>query len=166
MGQPITGERAAEPTTPAEFRTFVERMSMALYERGWQRMPARVYVVMLCNDGDAMTAKQLAATLGVSAAAISAAVNQLMESGLLVREPVPGSRQDHYRLAAGGILGAVMRKSEASPHLADIADEGVGILGERSPGGVRLTEMAEFVRFIDDELRQIWARWQARHPQR
>ena len=113
-----------------------------------------------------LTARQLTASLGVSAAAISSAVNQLIDTGLVVRDPIPGSRQEHYRLAAGGILGAVMRKQEATPHLADLAETGVEVVGENSPGAERLSELAEFVRFMDDELKGIAERWKQHQAQR
>ena len=156
----------AADSAPEPLRTFVERMSLALHERGWSRMPARVYVALLCDEREQLTARQLTSVLGVSAAAISSAVNQLIDSGLVVRDPIPGSRQEHYRLATGGILGAVMRKQEASPHLADLAETGVGVLGATSPGGERLHELAEFVRFMDDELKGIAERWKARQAAR
>ena len=143
-------------------RTLVEHMSLALHERGWSRMPARVYVALLCDEREQLTARQLTALLGVSAGAISSAVNQLIDSGAVVRDPIPGSRQEHYRLAPGGILGAVMRKTEASPHLADLAEEGVSVLGADSPGADRLNEWAEFVRFIDAELQALADRWKQR----
>ncbi|GAA0626378.1 hypothetical protein GCM10009547_32290 [Sporichthya brevicatena] len=143
-------------------RTFVERMSLALHERGWGRMPARVYVALLCDQRDQLTARQLTEILGVSAAAISSAVNQLIDSGLVERDAVPGSRQEHYRLSPGGILDAVLRKQEAYPHLAELADEGVGVLGAASPGAERLGELAEFVRFMDGELKEIGERWKER----
>jgi biotin operon repressor len=127
------------------------------------RMPARVLVVLLCSEGEAVTARQLTAALGVSPAAISSAVNHLMQVGLLTREPIPGSRQEHYRLPPGGVLGAIMRKSTAAPDLADIAEEGVSVLGGAgTPGGARLTEVSEFVRYMDAELRGVWDRWTAR----
>ena len=153
---------AAASATPDPLRTLVERMSLALHERGWARMPARVYVALLCDEREQLTARELTALLGVSAAAISSAVNHLIDSGLVVRDPIPGSRQEHYRLAPGGILGAVMRKTEASPHLADLAEEGVTVLGPDSPGADRLNELAEFVRFIDAELQGISERWKQR----
>ena len=155
----------AAESAPDPLRTFVERMSLALHERGWSRMPARVYVALLCDEREQLTARQLTSLLGVSAAAISSAVNQLIDTGLVIRDPIPGSRQEHYRLAPGGILGAVMRKQEASPHLADLAETGVGVLGAESPGGERLGELAEFVRFMDDELKGISERWKERRAQ-
>jgi len=157
-----SGATSAADSAPDPLRTLVERMSLALHERGWSRMPARVYVALLCDEREQLTARQLTSLLGVSAAAISSAVNQLIDSGVVIRDPIPGSRQEHYRLAPGGILGAVMRKQEASPHLADLAEEGVDVLGPDSPGGTRLGELAEFVRFIDDELRGIAERWKQR----
>ena len=149
--------------SPDARRTFVERMSIAMYERGMPRMPARVLVVLLCNENEAVTARQLTTELGVSPAAISSAVNHLMQIGLLSREPIPGSRQEHYRLPPGGVLGAIMRKSTAAPDLAGIAEEGVDVLGgPETPGGARLSEVSEFVRFMDEEMRGVWKRWQAR----
>ena len=153
---------AAASAASDPLRTLIERMSLALHERGWPRMPARVYVALLCDEREQLTARDLTTLLGVSAAAISSAVNHLIDSGLVVRDPIPGSRQEHYRLAPGGILGAVMRKTEASPHLAALADEGVGVLGPASPGAERLGELAEFVRFMDDELQGISERWKQR----
>jgi DNA-binding transcriptional regulator GbsR (MarR family) len=153
---------AAASAGPDPFRTLVERMSLALHERGWARMPARVYVALLCDEREQLTARELTALLGVSAAAISSAVNHLIDAGLVIRDPIPGSRQEHYRLAPGGILGAVMRKTEASPHLADLAEEGVEVLGRDSVGAERLNELAEFVRFIDAELQGISERWKER----
>lgn len=148
---------------PDAFRTFVERMSIALYERGMPRMPARVLVALLCQHDETVTARRLATVLGVSPAAISAAVNHLMQLGLLVKEPTPGSRQEHYRLPPDGILGALMRKSSAAPDLADIAEEGVDVVGgDKSPGGARLAELSQFVRFMDAEMRDVWERWRAR----
>jgi hypothetical protein len=58
-----------------------------------------------------------------------------------------------------------MRKQEASPHLADLAETGVGVLGAESAGGERLSEMAEFVRFMDDELKGISERWKQRRAE-
>lgn len=165
MGQATSGEAVPDEATSSDaLRTFVERMSIALHARGWARMPARVYVTLLCHEDEALTARQLGGALGVSPAAISAAVNHLMQVGMLEREPIPGSRQEHYRLPPGGMLGALMRRSSSAPDLADIADHGVQVLGADTPGGTRLTELAEFLRFIDDEMRGVWERWQARHP--
>lgn len=158
MPQPVSAAAAAD-----QRRTFVERMSIALHARGMPRMSARVLVVLLCHEGEAVTARQLTSELRVSPAAISSAVNHLMQVGLLTREPVPGSRQEHYRLPPGGVLGAIMCKSAVAPDLAEIAEEGVDVLGgPQTPGGARLTDVAEFVRFLDEEMRRVWARWQAR----
>ena len=163
MPQPVSSAALPGAGAADARRTFVERMSIAMYERGMPRMPARVLVTLLCNEGEAVTARQLTAELGVSPAAISSAVNHLMQVGLLSREPIPGSRQEHYRLPPGGVLNAIIRKSTAAPDLADIAEEGVAVLGgPDTPGGARLTEVSEFVRFMDTEMRGVWERWQAR----
>lgn len=162
MTPAVSPATPAVPDGPDALRTFVERMSIALHERGMPRMPARVFVALLCHEDEAVTARQLTAVLGVSPAAISSAVNHLMQCGLLTREPTPGSRQDHYRLPPGGIFGALMSKSSAVPDLSAIAEDGVAVLGADSPGGARLNEMSEFVQFMDAEMHGLWERWNER----
>lgn len=146
---------------------LTERMSIALQQRGMPLMAARVLVVVLCHDRDTVTAKQLSAELGVSGGAISAAVNHLMRAGILVREPVPGSRQEHYRLPPGGVPEALMCTSSAAQDLAAIATDGVALMGGAgTPGGARLTEVAELIRLVDEHTRGVGQRWQTRQEQR
>ena len=144
-------------------RVFVEQFSMVLYERGLPRMPARVFTWLLCSESETVTARELSEMLGVSPAAVSSAVGYLNEAGLIVRRPVPGSRQDHYGLPPEGTLGALMRRSERAPDLGRVwPPEGVAMLGADSPGGARLTEIAEFTAFMDAEMKGVWERWQNR----
>lgn len=143
-------------------RLFVEQFSMVLYERGLPRMPARVFTWLLCSESETVTARELTEMLGVSPAAVSSAVGYLNEAGLIVRRPVPGSRQDHYGLPPEGTLGALMRRSERAPDLAGLAAQGMALLGPGSPGGLRLNEIAEFTAFMDAEMKGVWERWQNR----
>lgn len=154
--------RARGPEDLEPMRVFVEQFSMVLYERGLPRMPARVFTWLLCSESETVTARELTEMLGVSPAAVSSAVGYLNEAGLIVRRPMPGSRQDHYGLPPEGTLGALMRRSQRAPDLAGLAAEGVSMLGADSPGGARLTEIAEFTAFMDAEMKGVWQRWQDR----
>ena len=56
-----------------DVRRFVERFALLLTGAGWPRMPARVFACLLADEGDGMTAGDLARRLSVSAAAVSGA---------------------------------------------------------------------------------------------
>lgn len=150
-------------TDPDVVRILVERLSIAFEERLIPRMAARVLAALLCSEHDAMTAKQLITTLGVSHAALSVAVNELIEVGVIIREKIPGSRRELFSLPPAGIVSAVMAQTTARPDIAAMAEEGIDLVGgPATPGGQRLREISEFFDFLDTEMAGIWKRWSDR----
>jgi DNA-binding transcriptional ArsR family regulator len=147
----------------AAVRQFVERMAMTLADYGFPRMPARVLVVVMSADEEALTAGELAARLGVSPAAVSGAVRYLTRLRLLVREPVPGSRSDRYRMPDDAWYEAALAEGPMYKVLVDLADEGVPALGgAETPAGARVAEMRDFLLFVMEELATILEKWRAR----
>jgi hypothetical protein len=143
-------------------RRFVEHMAMTLDDMGFPRMPARVLVTMMAADEASLTAAELSERLQVSPAAISGAVRYLTHIGLLVREPVPGSRTHHYRLPDDVFYESSVARRGPIKAVADLADEGVrAVGGRRTPAGKRIAEMGDFYRFIDTELDGMLERWEA-----
>jgi DNA-binding transcriptional ArsR family regulator len=139
-------------------------MATALHARGMPVMAARVLVAVVCQDAEAVTARQLGIELQVSPAAVSGALRYLRGSGVLVRAPVPGSRREHYRLAPGGALEALLgHRTATAAGLAELAAQGIGVLGgPHTPGGARLAELAEFAGFVEEQMRAARAQWAAR----
>jgi hypothetical protein len=143
-------------------RAFVEHMSMTLAESGFPRMPGRVLMAMMSADEPMLTAGELAERLDVSPAAISGAVRYLIQLGMLVRVPMPGSRRDGYRIPNEGWYLASMTRGNVYTDIAAKADEGVLALGGReTPAGARVAEMADFLRFLGNELGGLLAKWEA-----
>jgi hypothetical protein len=148
-----------------QVRQFVEQMSMTLAESGFPRMAARVFVALMTVDAGELTAAELAEQLDVSPAGISGAARYLVHLGLVERVPVPGSRRDVYRLpddawyhssaSAGGIYRSLARASSS----------GVDALGATTPAGRRVAEMRDFFAFIEGEMAELVARWQATRKQ-
>jgi predicted transcriptional regulator len=146
----------------AAVRRFVEHMAMTLADWGFPRMPARVLVTMMSADEDALTAGQLAERLGVSPAAISGAVRYLMHVGLLLREPVAGSRSDRYRMPYDAWYEATLTKGQLFSTVTELAEGGVKALGGAgTPSGARVAEMRDFMHFVQGELAGLLDRWQA-----
>ena len=87
-----------EEQTKAVLLRFVEHLALMFYDAGMNRMAARVFAYVLAEDAERYTAADLAKGLGVSRAAISGAVRDLVHAGLVSKEREPGARVDHYRI--------------------------------------------------------------------
>ena len=138
----------------------VERFSVLLTEAGMPRMPARVFSYVLAEDADRYTAGQLAAGLGVSAAAISGAVRLLVQAGLLEKGREPGSRSDDYRIDDDDVWSAILlHRLPLLERWERISAEAVGQLGPSTRGGRRLRETQAYFHFLRSELPRLQERW-------
>jgi biotin operon repressor len=145
---------------------FVERMAMAFADVGFPRMAARVLFAVMSAD-DPLTAAEIGERLGVSAAAVSGAVRYLTQFGMLVREPVKGSRRDRYRLPENPWYEGTITKTGLYKNFIDIADGGVDALaGRGGPAGARVAEMRDFFVFVQEEIDSLGERWRARRAAR
>jgi DNA-binding transcriptional regulator GbsR (MarR family) len=138
----------------------VERFGQALEGSGMARMPARVFAYVLADDADRYTAGQLAEGLQVSPAAISGAVRYLVDTGLLIKERAPGRRGDIFRVVDGDIWSTITtaRKPMIDNFIAAV-DDAIALVGEDTPGGRRLVETADFLRFTRADLEDLPRRW-------
>jgi DNA-binding transcriptional regulator GbsR (MarR family) len=138
----------------------VERFGQALEGSGMARMPARVFAYVLADDADRYTAAQLAQGLQVSPAAISGAVRYLVDTGLLIKERAPGRRGDIFRVVDGDIWSTITtaRKPMIDNFIAAV-DDAIALVGEDTPGGRRLVETADFLRFTRADLEDLPRRW-------
>ena len=145
---------------------FVERFALILVESGMPRMPARVFAYVLADDAERYTARELATGLRVSPAAISGAVRYLAQAGLLIREREPGSRSDHYRVYDEDIWYTItQQRLPLLKRWEEILSEGIELLDEARPGGHRVRETLEYVRFSQVEIADFAERWRAHKHQ-
>ncbi|GAA4565813.1 MarR family transcriptional regulator [Micromonospora coerulea] len=154
----------ASPPRPdeTEVHLFVERMAMAFAEVGFPRMAARVLFAVMSAD-EPLTAAEIGTRLDVSAAAVSGAVRYLTQFGMLVREPVKGSRRDRYRMPDNPWYEATVTKTGLYKNFIDIASGGVDALhGRATPAGERVAEMRDFFLFVQEEIDSLGERWRAR----
>ncbi|HEU4541677.1 MAG TPA: MarR family transcriptional regulator [Jiangellaceae bacterium] len=139
---------------------FVERFAIVLAGTGMARMPARVFAYALIDDADRYTATDLAEALRVSPAAISTAVRDLVQAGLLGKQREPGDRTDTYVLYGDDIWSEVYLNREGLMEPFErIAAEGVELIGRERPGGRRLAETQAFFAFMRKELPALMERW-------
>ncbi|GII58121.1 transcriptional regulator [Planotetraspora thailandica] len=143
-------------------RDYVEQMAMTFARFGFPRMPARILFALMVSDDGALTAGELAEQLDVSPAAVSNSVRYLMQLGMLVREPVRGSRRDRYRLPEHAWYTASVSQGHIYDQIADLVLTGVKALGgPESAAGARAVEMADFLRFFHREMDGVLDRWRA-----
>lgn len=156
VSHPETPQGTVDETNRAKFR---ERFGSALAEAGVPRMPARVFAALFSTDSGRMTAADLAATLQVSAAAISGAVRYLAQLGMVSRERPPGSRRDQYVVRHDVWQRMMAQRDHLMTHLLASVREGVTLLGTDSAAGRRTAETLDFFEFLEAELPKVVSRW-------
>jgi DNA-binding transcriptional regulator GbsR (MarR family) len=140
-----------------------EQMAGVLTSSGFPRMPARLLMALMASDDGAMTGQELRDALGISASAVSGAVQYLQTLHLVRRVALPGTRRERYELPddpwyvatadVGGVYSALIRQSEA--WLRDLDDLD-------SPVARRVSEMIEFFTMMRERMPELVAEWKAR----
>lgn len=140
----------------------VERFGQTLEGAGMPRMASRVFAYVLAEDRDSYTARDLAAGLQVSPAAISGAVGYLVGSRLLMRERAPGGRGDLFRVTDGDVWATIMNaRVPMIAHFVTAVDESIAILDDDGPGASRLKETRDFFAFLQQDMAALTDRWHA-----
>ncbi|MGP4109353.1 GbsR/MarR family transcriptional regulator [Streptomyces sp. 4N509B] len=163
VGPPEPAEEPSGELSPAA-AAFVERLASDLVEAGMQRMASRVFACLMVADEPALTSADLASRLHVSPAAISGAVRYLSQMHLLGRERQPGSRRERYRLNAHIWYEAMTGRDVTIKRWQETLRAGLGVVSTESAARERLSEMAEFMSFLDEELAAMLERWRQRQP--
>jgi DNA-binding transcriptional regulator GbsR (MarR family) len=159
---------AGEKETPAarqpdpEAMTFVERFAAEMVEAGMQRMPARVFSVLMVSDEGVLNSAEVAEQLHVSPAAVSGAVRYLSQVGMITREREPGTRRERYRVHYDQWYEALGRRDKILLRWERTLRDGISAVGPDTTAGQRLEEMAEFFAFMQGELLAMLDRWQER----
>lgn len=138
----------------------VERVTALLTDAGMPRMASRVFAYALADDQDTYTAAEFADGLQVSPAAVSGAVRYLVGVRLLVKDRLPGTRADVYRIYEDDVWSAIMLAR--LPMLAmweQAVAEAAEMVGPDHRGGRRLRETREYFRFTREEMAAMIERW-------
>jgi DNA-binding transcriptional regulator GbsR (MarR family) len=146
--------RAADPLFE-----YIERFAAVLVVAGFPPMPARVFVALLVTDSGHLTAAELARLLQISPAAVSGAVRYLVQTGLVHKERVPGSRRDYYRMPANMWDDMLRMRDQVMARWTAMVREGIELVGPDTPAGARLAEQAAFLEFASSQLADILDRW-------
>ncbi|WP_227984414.1 GbsR/MarR family transcriptional regulator [Nocardia spumae] len=146
-------------TTEQRLRDAAERLALTLAQGGMQKTTARVMTALLYTEQDTMTAADLCEQLSISSGAVSAAIKQLTQSGMVERVPAPGSRREHYRFPNGVWANLFSQQNVMLKVMQDAAQDGLDAVADNTPTAVRLGEMQGFYAYMAHEMPALIERW-------
>ena len=124
-------------------REYEETFTALLMHQGMPRMTARVMTCLLIADSGSVTAAELVQRLGVSPATVSKSIASLQSQGLISRERDEG-RRERYFVDGDVWYESTIDSARGMAKLAEVARQGVTVLGRDTSAGVRLENMARF----------------------
>jgi DNA-binding transcriptional regulator GbsR (MarR family) len=139
---------------------FIEGFALKLNESGMQRMAARVFAALLTAPGGGLTAREIAETLDVSAAAVSGATSYLTRTGLVERTRTPRERVDRYDVKGTSWAEAMAVETEMLRSLSSWLDKGASAVAGDREATERMEATRDFFAFIADEMPKLVDRWQ------
>jgi DNA-binding transcriptional regulator GbsR (MarR family) len=144
----------------ADRAAFIEGFALKLNESGMQRMAARVFAALLTAPGGGLTAREIAETLDVSAAAVSGATTYLTRTGLVERTRTPGERVDRYDVRGTTWAEAMAVETEMLHSLSSWLDKGASAVTGDPEATERLEATRDFFEFMAQEMPKLVERWQ------
>ncbi|MDX6279790.1 MAG: hypothetical protein QOH03_861 [Kribbellaceae bacterium] len=138
---------------------YAEQFGNVLAEMGWPRMSARAFAAVLVSEDGRLTAAELSELLKASPAAISGAVNYLLQLRLVTREREPGSRRDVYVVQDDFWFQSMVSQDRGLSRWEDILRQMLPVTGTATQANRRIRASIGFIEFIQEEVEALTARW-------
>lgn len=142
-------------------RRYAEQFGNLLADTGWPRMAGRVFSAILASEDGRLTAAELAEQLQASPAAVSGAVNYLLQLRLATREREPGSRRDVYVIQDDSWYQTMMTEDQSLARWSVSLRKVLDASGEGTPAHRRVRLSLAFIDFISSEVKGLSERWVA-----
>jgi len=140
-------------------RRYTEQFGNLLAETGWPRMAGRVFAAILSSVDGRMTAADLSDQLQASPAAVSGAVNYLLQLRLATREREPGTRRDVYVVQDDAWYQTMMSEDQALVRWADSLRKVLDASGDGTDAHRRIRVSLGFINYIGEEVKGLSERW-------
>ncbi|MGW2340871.1 helix-turn-helix domain-containing protein [Streptomyces sp. NPDC001661] len=132
-------------------RAYEETFTTLLMQQGLPKMTARVLTCLLTSDAGSLTAADLVRRLEVSPASVSKSMTFLEEQGLIRRERDAG-RRERYLVDDDVWYQSTVASARGTAQVAEVARQGVGVLGRGSPAAARLENIARYSEFMSESI--------------
>ncbi|WP_280419484.1 helix-turn-helix domain-containing protein [Nocardia carnea] len=149
----------AQHTGDSRALPVIGRLTTLFVQTGMPRTSAGVLACLMTADDGSSVAADLAATLRVSPAAISAAVGYLQAQELIYRKQDEPRRRDRYIIDETAWARATMAGVRQNSAIASAARSGAAELGATTAAGERLAGMADFLDHVGRDLTASAQRW-------
>ena len=145
-----------------EDQQFIEDMGLFFERSGATRMMGRVLGRLLIAQPPLQSADDLMATLHVSRGAISTALRQCVDRGMVDQVSLPGHRRDYYQIRPGAWTQVMHRSIPLVAYVRTLADRGLALLADQPPHArARLEEMRSLYVFFEERLPALIEEWEA-----
>ncbi|MGP3770348.1 helix-turn-helix domain-containing protein [Streptomyces sp. SDT5-1] len=132
-------------------RAYEETFTTLLMQQGLPKMTARILTCLFTSDSGSLTAADLVRRLDVSPASVSKSVTFLEEQGLLRRQRDAG-RRERYLVDDDVWYQSTIASARGTAQVAEVARQGVSVLGRESPAAARLENIARFSEFMSESI--------------
>ncbi|SIM72059.1 helix-turn-helix domain-containing protein [Micromonospora cremea] len=132
-------------------REYEEMFTTLLMQQGLPKMMSRVLTCLYTADAGSLTASELVERVQVSPASISKAITFLESQGLIRRER-DDRRRERYVVDDDVFYQSTIAGARSNAQLAEVARQGVSVLGPGTPAAIRLESIARFVDFIAESI--------------
>ncbi|WP_331767216.1 helix-turn-helix domain-containing protein [Embleya sp. NBC_00896] len=132
-------------------REYEETFTTVLMQQGVPKMMARVLTCLFTADAGSLTASELVQRLQVSPASVSKAIAFLESQGLVRRER-DERRRERYVADDDAWYQSTIASARGAAQVAEIARQGVGILGRDTQAAARLENIARFSDFMSESI--------------
>jgi DNA-binding transcriptional ArsR family regulator len=132
-------------------REYEESFTTLLMQQGLPKMMARVLTSLFTADAGSLTASELVGRLQVSPASVSKAIAFLEEQGL-IRRTRDERRRERYFVDDDVWYQSTVASARGMAQVAEIARQGVGVLGPGTSAAARLENIARFSDFISESI--------------
>jgi DNA-binding transcriptional ArsR family regulator len=133
-------------------REYEESFTTLFMQQGLPKMMARVLTCLLVADAGGLTAADLVQHLQISPASVSKAISFLEDQGLIRRERREDRRRERYFVDDDVWYQSTIASARGTAQIAEIARQGVGILGHGTAAATRLENIARFSDFISETI--------------
>ncbi|GAB3950345.1 MarR family transcriptional regulator [Kribbella albertanoniae] len=146
-------------------RRYAEQFGNLLADTGWPRMAGRVFSAILASEDGRLTAAELSEQLQASPAAVSGAVNYLLQLRLATREREPGSRRDVYVVQDDSWYQTMMTENQSLTRWSNSLRQVLDHAGEGTPAHRRVRITLGFFEFLTEEVQGLSDRWVTRRAE-
>ncbi|MGW6279417.1 GbsR/MarR family transcriptional regulator [Kribbella sp. NPDC055071] len=140
-------------------KRYTEQFGNLLADTGWPRMAGRVFAAILSSEHGRMTSAELSDQLQASPAAVSGAVNYLLNLRLATREREPGTRRDVYVVQDDAWYQTMMTEDASLLRWSESLHKVLDASGDGTPAHRRVRITLAFVDFISGEVKGLSERW-------